>query len=45
LAARAPIRRFGVPGVIAAAMAWRYSQPASFMVGHAMAIDCHLLAG
>jgi NAD(P)-dependent dehydrogenase (short-subunit alcohol dehydrogenase family) len=43
--ARAPVGRFGEPEEIAAAVVWLCSPAASFMVGHAMAVDGGLLAG
>jgi NAD(P)-dependent dehydrogenase (short-subunit alcohol dehydrogenase family) len=39
-----PIGRLGEPGEIAAAVVWLCSPAASFMVGHAMAIDGGILA-
>lgn len=44
LVAREPIGRFGEPGEIAAAVVWLCSPAASFMVGHAMAVDGGVLA-
>lgn len=43
--ARAPVARFGEPKEIAAAVVWLCSPAASFMVGHAMAVDGGILAG
>jgi NAD(P)-dependent dehydrogenase (short-subunit alcohol dehydrogenase family) len=43
--ARAPVARFGEPEEIAAAVVRLCSPAASFMVGHAMAVDGGLLAG
>ena len=42
--AREPIGRFGEPEEIAAAVVWLCSPAASFMVGHAMAVDGGVLA-
>jgi NAD(P)-dependent dehydrogenase (short-subunit alcohol dehydrogenase family) len=42
---RAPVARFGDPEEIAAAVVWLCSPAASFMVGHAMAVDGGILAG
>lgn len=44
MVAREPIGRFGEPGEIAAAVVWLCSPAASFMVGHAMAVDGGVLA-
>ena len=45
MVAQAPIDRFGEPEEIAAAVVWLCSPAASFMVGHAMAVDGGILAG
>jgi NAD(P)-dependent dehydrogenase (short-subunit alcohol dehydrogenase family) len=45
MVAQEPIARFGEPAEIAAAVVWLCSSAASFMVGHAMAIDGGILAG
>jgi NAD(P)-dependent dehydrogenase (short-subunit alcohol dehydrogenase family) len=46
MVAQEPIGRFGEPGEIAAAVVWLCSGPAaSFVVGHAMAVDGGILAG
>jgi NAD(P)-dependent dehydrogenase (short-subunit alcohol dehydrogenase family) len=45
MVAQEPIGRFGEPGEIAAAVVWLCSPAASFMVGHAMAVDGAILAG
>jgi NAD(P)-dependent dehydrogenase (short-subunit alcohol dehydrogenase family) len=42
--AREPIGRFGEPEEIASAVVWLCTPAASFMVGHAMAIDGGVLA-
>jgi NAD(P)-dependent dehydrogenase (short-subunit alcohol dehydrogenase family) len=42
--AREPIGRFGEPEEIAAAVVWLCTPAASFMVGHAMAVDGGILA-
>jgi NAD(P)-dependent dehydrogenase (short-subunit alcohol dehydrogenase family) len=34
-----PVRRMGQPQEIAAAVVWLCSEPAAFVVGHAMVID------
>ena len=44
MVAREPIGRFGEPEEIAAAVVWLCTPAASFMVGHAMAVDGGLLA-
>ena len=45
MVAQEPIGRFGEPMEIAAAVVWLCSPDASFMVGHAMAVDGVILAG
>ena len=45
MVAQEPVGRFGEPGEIAAAVVWLCSPAASFMVGHAMAVDGGILAG
>ena len=45
MVAQEPIGRFGDPAEIAAAVGWLCSPAASFMVGHAMAVDGGILAG
>ena len=45
MVAQEPIGRFGEPAEIAAAVVWLCSPAASFMVGHAMAVDGGILAG
>ena len=45
MVAREPIGRFGEPEAIAAVVVWLGSPAASFMVGHAMAVDGGILAG
>lgn len=42
--AREPIGRFGEPQEIASAIVWLCTPAASFMVGHAMAVDGGVLA-
>ena len=42
--AREPIGRFGEPEEIASAVVWLCTPAASFMVGHAMAVDGGVLA-
>jgi len=44
MVAREPIARFGEPEEIAAAVVWLCSPAASFMIGHAMAVDGGVLA-
>ena len=44
MVAREPIGRFGEPEEIAAAVVWLCTPAASFMVGHAMAVDGGFLA-
>jgi len=44
MVAREPIGRFGEPEEIAAAVVWLCSSAASFMVGHALAVDGGFLA-
>jgi len=44
MVAREPIGRFGEPEEIAAAVVWLRGPAASFMVGHAMAVDGGFLA-
>jgi NAD(P)-dependent dehydrogenase (short-subunit alcohol dehydrogenase family) len=45
MVAQEPVGRFGEPEEIAAAVVWLCSPAASFVVGHAMAIDGGILAG
>jgi NAD(P)-dependent dehydrogenase (short-subunit alcohol dehydrogenase family) len=45
MVAQEPVGRFGEPEEIAAAVVWLCSPAASFMVGHAMAVDDGILAG
>ena len=45
MVAQEPIGRFGEPREVAAAVVWLCSPAASFMVGHAMAVDGGILAG
>lgn len=42
--AREPIGRFGEPDEIASAVVWLCTPVASFMIGHAMAVDGGVLA-
>jgi NAD(P)-dependent dehydrogenase (short-subunit alcohol dehydrogenase family) len=44
MVAREPIGRFGEPEEIAAAVVWLCTPAATFMVGHAMAVDGGVLA-
>jgi len=45
MVAQEPIGRFGEPEGTTAAVLWLCSPAASFMVCHAMTVDCGLLAG
>ena len=45
MVAQEPIGRFGEPAEIAAVVVWLCSPAASFVVGHAMAVDGGILAG
>ena len=45
MVAQEPLGRFGEADEIAAAVVWLCNPAASFMIGHAMAVDGGILAG